>query len=260
MDANVGANDHSPLRRCDNNIFHTHVIPTTPLTKPKNRDTNKPATQKSPKTNLRGFYLKNFMEDKLHHRKSTRLSGYDYSLPGAYFLTLRNNHKILFGELKNGKMILNDFGKIIQNEWLKSQTIRQEIFLDDFVILPNHFHAIVWIVGSNATDNNVNADGNTDVGANDHSPLRSRPDRVDGPIWPPNPQPNSFRMRPKSISSLITGFKSITTTTINQISGHFGSIWQRSFNDRIIRDKIELFNKRNYIFNNPMKHWLQQNS
>jgi len=76
--------------------------------------------------------------------------------------------------------------------------------LDEFVILPNHFHAIVWI-----TDRIAN---NLSVGANGHSPLRFAPytDRLKS-------KPNPPQMRPKSISSLVTGFKSATTTKINNV-------------------------------------------
>jgi len=190
----------------------------------------------------------------LHHRQSIRLSGYDYSSSGAYFITIRTNHEDkIFGHLWNGKMHLNEFGKIVQNEWLKSFEIRHEIVLDKFVILPDHFHAIVWITKTNGQ--NVGVNDVIVVGANGHSPLRFAPytDRL-------NIKTNPFQMRPKSISSLITGFKSSTTTKINNLRNlHNISVWQRGFYDRIIRDEIELTKKRQYIFDNPMKHWNKQN-
>ena len=187
------------------------------------------------------------MEEKLHYRKSPRLTGFDYSQPGAYFITIKANHENkIFGHLFEGKMCLNEFGKIVKNEWLKSMEIRQEIILDEFVILPNHFHAIVWIIKSDMDRPEIDRS----VGANGHSPLRFAP-RTDRS----NTKPNPVQMQPKSISSLITGFKSSTTTTINKIRNlQKISIWQRGFYDRIVRDDDELNGFRQYIKNNPEKH------
>jgi REP element-mobilizing transposase RayT len=135
-------------------------------------------------------------------------------------VTIHNNHKISFGDLINGKMMLNKFGHVVRHEWKRSAKIRREINLDGFIILPNHFHAIIHIVG-----------------ANSRSPLR---------------------MEPKSLSSLIAGFKSSTTVHINNMTKKYGiSTWQRGFYDRVIRSESELWYKREYIRNNPLKHWKQ---
>lgn len=88
----------------------------------------------------------------LHHRRSIRLRGYDYSLPGAYFVTIYTQHQVcLFGEIENGKMILNDAGKIVCGEWVKSAELRNEIILDEFVVMPNHFQGIIMITESAVT-------------------------------------------------------------------------------------------------------------
>ena len=84
-----------------------------------------------------------------HHRQTTRLKGFDYSMPGLYFITIcTKNREYLFGDIKNGKMILNEFGEIAKHELLKSSNIRKELEIDCFVIMPNHVHAIVAIVGA----------------------------------------------------------------------------------------------------------------
>ena len=83
-----------------------------------------------------------------HHRASARLKGHDYSFPGAYFITLvAFQREMLFGEIVNGEMILNPRGEIIQEEWFASTAIRKEIrlFPEEFVVMPNHIHGIVWI-------------------------------------------------------------------------------------------------------------------
>jgi REP element-mobilizing transposase RayT len=65
-----------------------------------------------------------------HHRRSIRFQGYDYSQTGIYFVTICTyQRQCLFGEIRNGKMILNQIGKIVAQEWLKSAEIRQEIEL-----------------------------------------------------------------------------------------------------------------------------------
>ncbi len=81
-----------------------------------------------------------------HHRRSIRLPGYDYAQAGAYFITLcTHNREHLFGEIVNGEMVLNDLGKIVHDEWNHTSIIRPTIELGEFVVMPNHFHAIMII-------------------------------------------------------------------------------------------------------------------
>lgn len=84
-------------------------------------------------------------EQTTHHRSSIRLNGYDYTQAGAYFFTLCcQGGACLFGECEDGgEMILNPLGEIVQAEWRKTAVIRPEVELDAFVVMPNHFHAIV---------------------------------------------------------------------------------------------------------------------
>ena len=78
-----------------------------------------------------------FNPDK-HHRRSIRLKGHDYSRPGTYYVTICvQDRKCLFGHIIDGEMHLNEYGKIVQTEWLKSSEIRNEIELDVFVVMPN---------------------------------------------------------------------------------------------------------------------------
>jgi putative transposase len=97
-----------------------------------------------------------------HHRRSLRLPGYDYSQPGAYFVTIcAHQRQCIFGEIIDGQMRLNQYGVIVADEWQKSSIIRREIELDAWVVMPNHFHGIVVMknfVPMNANDN-VGANG-----------------------------------------------------------------------------------------------------
>jgi putative transposase len=185
-----------------------------------------------------------------HHRKSARMKGYDYSLAGAYFITLVTyQREMLFGEIENGEMKLNHRGEVVQEEWFRSANIRREIRLypEEFVVMPNHIHGIVWIVDDISTnveaDIDVGANGRIEnarsdnyVGATGQSPLRAN--HPHGPAK-------------KSLSSFIVGFKSSVTKRIRDELNETG-IWQRNYHDRIIRNERELDAIRKYIETNPM--------
>ncbi len=81
-----------------------------------------------------------------HDRKSIRLKGYDYARDGLYFVTIcTQNHKCLFGTVKQDEMILNDVGQMIEKWWLKLADKFQDIELYNYVVMPNHFHGIITI-------------------------------------------------------------------------------------------------------------------
>ncbi|MEA3444145.1 MAG: transposase, partial [Bacteroidota bacterium] len=85
----------------------------------------------------------------IHHRRSIRLKGYDYSQVGLYFVTICvKNRECLFGHIGDGEMILNDAGQMIESEWLKLPERFTNIELHEYIVMPNHFHAILQIVGA----------------------------------------------------------------------------------------------------------------
>ncbi len=163
------------------------------------------------------------------YRRSIRLKGYDYSQAGAYFVTVcTQDRECLFGEVTDGSMQLNEYGRIMCEEWLRSAGIRREIELDEYVVMPNHVHAIIAII--------------------DHG-------RGDRPVAPTRENTQFHRVtrpRPKSISALLGGFKSAVTKRINQARGTLGlPVWQRNYYEHIIRSESELARIRQYIANNP---------
>lgn len=82
-----------------------------------------------------------------HNRHSIRLRNYNYANAGVYFITICcKNRNCLFGEIIAKKMILNKFGKIAYNEWVKTVKIRSNVKLHEFIAMPNHFHGIVEIL------------------------------------------------------------------------------------------------------------------
>lgn len=172
-----------------------------------------------------------------HHRRSIRLKSYDYTRPGAYFITIvAHRRKCLFGEITDRNMIVNAYGNIVWDEWMKSADIRGEIELDTFIVMPNHVHGIVEITQNAERPRRLNA-----------APL---PDRRGDRRSPPPDGPRS-----KSLGAFIAGFKSAVTKSINELTGTPGApIWQRNYYEHVIRDASEWNHLREYIAANP-RQW-----
>jgi putative transposase len=82
-------------------------------------------------------------------RKAMRLRDYDYSTPGAYFVTICvQNRECLFGRVENESMKLNDAGKMIGHWWMEVSRKFPSIQMDEYVVMPNHFHAVIVLVGA----------------------------------------------------------------------------------------------------------------
>ena len=160
-------------------------------------------------------------------RRSIRLRDYDYSQFGAYFVTIcTHDRACIFGNIVDGEMCLNAIGEITAEEWTKSERVRGEIELDEWIVMPNHLHGIVWITH--------NSD-NRNVGATGRSPLPSGP-------------------KPRSIGAMVAGFKSAATKRINTILGTPGApVWQRNYYEHVIRNEDALDRIRQYIRDNPSK-------
>ena len=87
------------------------------------------------------------MTNDLRIRKGTRLPDYDYTLPGAYFITIcTNNGECIFGEIVEEKICLNQYGEIVNDEWIKTAQIRPYIELDTYIVMPDHFHCIFHVL------------------------------------------------------------------------------------------------------------------
>ncbi len=175
-----------------------------------------------------------------YHRHSIRLPGYDYSQPGAYFITIcTHNRQCLFGEIVDGEIMMNEFGELVKTEWQKTGIIRPNIVIDAFVIMPNHLHGILII-------------------NDDFCYCRDTLQRVStiGRKINENNQIEQFGKPTKnSIPTIVRLFKSTTTKQINQIRQTPGiPVWQRNYYEHIIRDTDDLSRIRHYIADNP-KNW-----
>ena len=173
----------------------------------------------------------------IRNRRSIRLKGYDYTLEGAYFVTIcTQNRKCLFGDIIDGEMHLNDAGKILQTTWDDLPNHYPHIELDESVIMPDHFHGIIWIM-----------DGHPDVDGRVSNP----------PLRPPhdtNAIPNADGRRTHGLPEIIRALKTFSSRRINELRKSPGSkIWQRNYWDYIIRNDRDLERIRTYIQNNPSK-------
>ena len=87
----------------------------------------------------------NFTKNK-RRVQSMRLKYWNYSENGYYFVTICAKNKIeYFGKIKNGKMILNEYGKIAKKYWIEIPKHFLDVKIDEFVIMPNHIHGIIII-------------------------------------------------------------------------------------------------------------------
>ncbi|MFA5205203.1 MAG: hypothetical protein WC708_12450 [Lentisphaeria bacterium] len=117
----------------------------------------------------------------IHHRRSIRLPTHDYAAGGLYYVTLSTaGRRRLFGTVVNGRMAVNEAGRAVRDEWLRSAAIRAEIALDEWVVMPDHFHAIVMIRADGpptvrATGRSPTTDGPPTERATGRSPLRQFP-------------------------------------------------------------------------------------
>jgi hypothetical protein len=113
------------------------------LGRPDNPRSNNPCHENNSMTSY---------DPQIHHRRSIQLKGYDYSQPGAYFVTLVTRQRdCLFGEIVHGMMQLNPIGKIIQSEWQRLPRHFHNIKLDAFMVMPNHLHGAIVIDPVGAT-------------------------------------------------------------------------------------------------------------
>jgi len=193
-------------------------------------------------------------------RTTPRHPAFDYRSEAAYFVTICTHwRRCLFGTVRRGRMVCNAYGKVVVREWERSEAMRDEIVLDAFVVMPNHLHGIVCIVPPDVDDvsprgYDLNVGGASmstkripnDDEATGRSPLHQRGDHsTRGKDDPNGPSP-------KSLGSMIAGFKGAVTTRINEHRDTPGApVWQARYHDRILRNEREWRIRRAYIDRNP---------
>jgi len=178
----------------------------------------------------------------VYHRRSIRLKGYDYTQAGAYFVTLVSRHReCIFGEVEEDQVHLNPIGIIIEASW-KNLEHNFPIILDKWVIMPNHFHGIIFL----------------DPNRTGEALANRRMNRSESKMANASPQ-RPIGTQSGSLGAIIQNFKSISTRKLNKARSTPGiPIWQRNYYEHIIRDEDELNRVRQYILDNPLKWALDQ--
>ena len=113
----------------------------------------------------------------LKRRRSLRLRGYDYSKPGAYFVTICTRNRLpIFGRVDQGRMLLNNCGKIATSKWERLHERFPEIEIDEFIVMPDHIHGII-VIPDPAGVVGANHAGANSVGANHAGAIHELPRR-----------------------------------------------------------------------------------
>ena len=172
-------------------------------------------------------------DPEIHHRRSVRLKEFNYSRHGAYFITICTQNKdCLFGKIVEGKMVLNEYGSIVETEWTNTSKIRNNVKLDEFIVMPSHVHGIIIIMDDCCEGTRQRA-----------------PTGYNAPITESFGKPTH-----NSIPTIIRSFKSAVTKQINELRNTPKlSLWQNNYYEHIIRNENELNQIRQYIIENPLK-------
>lgn len=184
----------------------------------------------------------------MKHRKENRLKKKKYHKPGYYYITLTTYFKhCLFGEIKNGQMIKNDIGKMIENIWLDIPKYYEGFGIDEFILMPNHIHGIIEILSGD--------EGGDSLGGKAWEPSRTNTQKISRAntrrLFPTNTR------RELSLFDVMGRIKSLTANEylkmmkLRNPDTHIGKLWHRSYYDRVIRDEEELERIREYIKVNP---------
>jgi putative transposase len=226
----------------------------------------------------------------LPQRKSIRLKGYDYSQAGLYFITICcQNRACLFGEIKNGEMILNDAGKMVEKWYFELENKFPDIQCHEMIIMPNHFHCIIENTGESIVGADLRVCPDIlgeHIGEHAGSPLRVCPDILgeqsknilgesDKNILGEQSKnilgesdKNILGEQSKNILGehigsplhrVVQWFKTMTTN--EYIRGvktlgwtrFDGKLWQRNYWEHIIRNQVAYERISEYIINNPKK-------
>ena len=191
-------------------------------------------------------------DPRKHRRRSIRLKGYDYSQPGAYFVTIcTQNGECLFGRVIDGRMQLNDAGRMVQSVWDEMLDHYPGVGIDAFVVMPNHVHGIIVLTGDIV--------GATPRGCPDGGLITYDQDgQARGPA-PTGESRGDVPANRMSLSDVVHRFKSFTTAKYRHGVKHAGwppfpgKVWQRNYWEHVIRDERALQQIREYVVNNPAR-------
>ena len=198
-----------------------------------------------------------------YNPKSNRLENYDYSENWWYFITIcTKDRQESFGEVIEREMILNDIGKNLDLEIKNIPIFRKNVILDEYVIMPNHIHIILFLENNNCRNVPVeHLKDNTEY---------FKKNVIDNNMfhWNISTENNKFskeyysKISPKKgeLWNIIKLFKSFFTKNINKSQDKIYFAWQNNYYDRIIRNENELDRIRKYIIENPLKWEIEKDN
>jgi len=181
-------------------------------------------------------------DPEIHRRRSIRLRDFDYTRKGAYFVTVCVQHReCLFGNVEDSRMAFNDAGEMVRSIWEELPERFPNLVLDQSMVMPNHFHGILFLTDSFPV-------GASLVGA------LNRADRTCRAAT------NRAGTRPApTLGEIVGAFKALSTVEYVRAVNHQnwppfpGRLWQRNYFERVIRNDDELHQAREYIAANPAK-------
>ena len=190
----------------------------------------------------------------IHHRRSIRLKGYDYSRSGLYFITLCVVDRIcVFGNIVDGKMQLNDIGRLVEEEWLNTVDVRNgDVRLHNYIVMPNHFHAIIEIcecMDECDSSQILNTDNVGEYAMGECEKDECEKDECEKDECEKGECDSPLRMKSpsKTVGAIVRGFKGAVSRQLGY------SVWQRNYYEHIIRTGESYRQISDYIVNNPTK-------
>ena len=168
------------------------------------------------------------------------MPGYDYSQPGAYFVTICvQSGECLLGEVVNGTVVLIDFGRLTDGYWAEVLRRFPSIAIDAVVTMPNHIHVIIVIIVIRRGE--VSSPLVADVGTGREE---ETPGRETRPLYGDAPR----------LGQIVAYYKYQTTKTMNAMRDTRGQrFWQRNYWEHVVRNEAEMNRIRQYIQDNPAK-------
>jgi putative transposase len=196
----------------------------------------------------------------LSNRQSIRLSNYDYSQKGSYFITIVSQDRIhLFGKIEDGIMMLNSVGKIVEEEWRKTIQLRPNIALGEFIIMPDHMHMIITI-----TAQMEKKEDKEWIHSNPKSPSQTIGAIIRGFKGASTKKINLFLNstgESQFAPTIESQFAPITESPFSAKNSQFAptefyknKIFQRNYYEHIIRNQHDYNRIEQYILDNP-KNW-----
>ncbi len=185
--------------------------------------------------------------DTRWHRRSIRLKGYDYSQPGAYFVTIvARGRECVFGDVVDDHAVLTDAGRIVQACWDDLPNHYAHVRLDAFVVMPNHIHGIILLIAHNVGAGLDTVSAKRGCSGMESIPLDHRSVK--------KPAPTHGRSKRHALSEIVRGFKTFSARRINRLRRTPGTaVWQRNYYEHIVRGEDDLRRIRQYIADNAQR-------